>query len=185
MAENETVEGAAAGAGQKAQAQPNVRLLAHFVRDLSFENVGAVQGTPVKGQPEIQVAVNIEAAGIGENRYQILTKVNATAKTQEAVRFVIELEYAGIFSVENVPQEHLHPFLFIECPRQLFPFPRRVIADATRDGGFPPLMLENVDFAALYRQKVEQIRAEKAAEKDKAEQDNAGQAAGDGAERPH
>ncbi len=166
MAENDTAEGAeGAGAGAAAQKpQPSVRLLAHFVRDLSFENVGAIQGTPHEGQPEIQVTVNIEAAGIGENRYQILTKISATAKTQEATRFVIELDYAGIFSVENVPQEHLHPFLFIECPRQLFPFPRRVIADATRDGGFPPLMLENVDFAALYRQKVEQIRAQKAAE---------------------
>ena len=166
MAENETAEGGAggAGAGDGAEAQPKIRLLAHFVRDLSFENVGAIKGVAAEGQPEIQVAVNIEAAGMGENRYQILLKVNATARSQETVRFVTELEYAGIFSVENVRQDHLHPFLFIECPRQLFPFPRRVIADVTRDGGFPPLMLDNVDFAALYRKKVEEVRAKKAAE---------------------
>ena len=165
MAENETAGGGGdAGAAGGAQAQPNVRLLAHFVRDLSFENVGAIKGTPAEGQPEIQVAVNIEAAGMGENRYQIILKVNATAKTKDVVRFVTELDYAGVFSVENVPQEHLHPYLFIECPRQLFPFPRRVIADVTRDGGFPPLMLDNVDFAALYRKKVEEIRAQRATE---------------------
>ena len=185
MAENDTAEGAEAagtGAGAAAQKpQPSVRLLAHFVRDLSFENVGAIKGTPVEGQPEIKVAVNIEAAGMGENRYQILTKVNATATAKEATRFVVELEYAGIFSVENVPQEHLHPFLFIECPRQLFPFPRRVIADAVRDGGFPPLMLENIDFAALYRQKLDQIRAQKAAEAGNSGGDGAGGGGGAGA----
>lgn len=142
------------------QPQPSVRLLAHFVRDLSFENVGAIQGTPTEGQPEITVSVNLEATGIGENRYQSLMKISATAKAKDTVRFVVELEYAGIFALENVPQEHTHPFIFIECPRQLFPFARRVIADATRDGGFPPLMIDNVDFATLYRQKLAQLRAE-------------------------
>lgn len=151
-------DAAAAGASAASQPQPNVRMLAHFVRDLSFENVGAIQGTPVEGQPEITVSVNIEANGIGENRYQVLMKTNATAKSKENVRFVVELEYAGIFAIENVPKEHTHPFIFIECPRQMFPFARRVISDATRDGGFPPLMLDNVDFATLYRQRLEQLR---------------------------
>lgn len=171
MAENDaengtpTSETPTSGPGDAAtatgpQAQPNVRMLAHFVRDLSFENVGAIQGTPAEGQPEISVSVNIEANGIGENRYQVLMKTNATAKAKDTVRFVVELEYAGIFAIENVPKEHLHPFIFIECPRQVFPFARRVIADATRDGGFPPLMLDNVDFATLYRQRVEQMRAQ-------------------------
>ena len=152
--------GAATEKQAQQQPQPNVRLLAHFVRDLSFENVGAIQGTPAEGQPEITVAVNLEANGMGENRYQTIMKVNATAKSKENVRFVVELEYAGIFAIENVPKEHMHPFIFIECPRQVFPFARRVIADATRDGGFPPLMIDNVDFAMLYRQRLAQLQAE-------------------------
>lgn len=148
-------------AAPQTKPQPNVRMLAHFVRDLSFENVGAIEGKAAEGQPEINVAVNLEANGIGENRYQTLMKINATAKAGESTRFVVELEYAGIFAIDNVPKEHIHPFIFIECPRQLLPFARRVVSDATRDGGYPPLMIDNVDFAQLYRQKLEQLKAER------------------------
>lgn len=153
--------GNATGDAAAQQPQPNVRLLAHFVRDLSFENVGAIEGKAIEGQPEINVAVNLEANGIGENRYQTLMKINATAKAGDQTRFVVELEYAGIFSIDNVPREHIHPFIFIECPRQILPFARRVVSDATRDGGYPPLMIDNVDFALLYRQKLEQMKTER------------------------
>ncbi|MEO0821268.1 MAG: protein-export chaperone SecB [Pseudomonadota bacterium] len=144
--------------GSDPGAQPQVKMLAHFVRDLSFENVGAIEGTAADGTPEINVTVNLEANSIGENRYQTIMKINATAKTAESTRFVVELDYCGVFGLENVQQEHVHPFVFIECPRQLLPFARRVVADATRDGGYPPLMLDNVDFATLYRQRIEQLR---------------------------
>ena len=87
-------------------------------------------------------------------------KVNATAKAGEQTRFLVELDYVGIFSVTNVPQEHVHPILFIECPRQLLPYARRVVSDVTRDGGYPPLMLDNIDFSVLYRQKLEELRAQ-------------------------
>ncbi|MEM1149398.1 MAG: protein-export chaperone SecB [Pseudomonadota bacterium] len=162
MAENETdgVAGAGAAGAATAAVQPQVKLLAHFVRDLSFENVGALEGTPAEGQPDINVSVNLEANSIGENRYQSVMKINATAKSPTNTRFVVELDYCGVFSLENIQQEHVHPFVFIECPRQLLPFARRVVADATRDGGYPPLMLDNVDFATLYRQRVEQLRAQ-------------------------
>lgn len=154
-------ENGAAGAEQTTP--PNVRLLAHFVRDLSFENVGAIEGTSATGNPEINVTVNLEAGSIGEDRYQINMKINATAKTPESTRFLVELDYAGVFGISNVPQEHIHPFIFIECPRQLLPFARRVMADVTRDGGYAPLLIDNIDFATLYRLKLDQLRAEKAA----------------------
>lgn len=154
MAETETqaAEGAEA-------TTPHVKFVAHFVRDLSFENVGAIEGTRPEGQPEIKVNVGLDAKSLGETRYQVNMKVNATAKTGDATRFVIELDYAGVFLLDGVKKEHLHPFLFVECPRQLLPFARRCVADVTRDGGYPPLMLDNVDFAQLYRQKLEELRA--------------------------
>ncbi len=140
---------------------PQVRILAHFVRDLSFENVGAIEGTAAEGAPEISVQVNLDGQSIGEDRYQVNMKLTAKAVTGEHTRFMVELDYAGIFSISNVPEDHIHPMMFIECPRLILPFARRVVADATRDGGYPPLMLDNVDFATLYRQKLEQLREEK------------------------
>lgn len=148
------------------QPTPQISIVAHFTRDLSFENVGVLKGIPVEGKPEINVTVNIDGQSIGEDRYQISMKFNANAKAGENTRFVAELDYGGIFQFKDVPQEHIHPMLFIECPRQLLPFARRVMADVTRDGGYPPLMLDNVDFAGLYRQRIEQLRAEQAAKGD-------------------
>lgn len=138
---------------------PNLGIVAHYIRDLSFENVAAQEGSQPEGQPEINVSVNLDAAGGPENRYQVSMKINATAKAGEHTRFLVELDYIGIFNITNVKQEHIHPLLFIECPRQLLPYARRVVSDVTRDGGYPPLMLDNVDFAALYRKKLEDIRA--------------------------
>ena len=150
-------------AGEAAAVQPTVKLLAHFIRDLSFENVGAREATQAEGQPEISVNVGMDAKAVDNGRYVITMKVNASAKTGETTRFLTELEYCGVFQIENAPETHIHPILFIECPRQLLPFTRRVVADVTRDGGYPPLMLDNVDFASLYRQRLEQLRAEQAA----------------------
>jgi preprotein translocase subunit SecB len=144
---------------------PHVAILAHFVRDLSFENVGAIEGTPITGQPpDISVTVNLDGNGIGEDRYQVNMKLNARAVSGEHTRFLVELDYCGIFAINNAPEQHIHPIMFIECPRLLLPFARRVVADVTRDGGYPPLMIDNVDFASLYRQKIEQLRAEQQAE---------------------
>lgn len=142
-------------------ALPQVKILAHFVRDLSFENVGAIEGTKAEGVPEISVQVNLDGQSIGEDRYQVNMKLSAKAVTGEHTRFLAELDYTGIFSIANVPEAHIHPMMFIECPRLLLPFARRVIADVTRDGGYPALMLDNIDFSTLYRQKLEQLRAEK------------------------
>ena len=159
MAENGN--GAAAQPEQGAQEdKPKVKMqvLSQYVRDLSFENAMAQRKTKLdKVQPDIQVSVALDARKRDtENQYEVIQKykVNSTDKESQEALFVLELEYAGVFHVENVPSDQLHPFLLIECPRMLFPFARRIISDATRDGGFAPLNLENIDFVALYRQQI-------------------------------
>ena len=138
-------------------AAPQVRMsvMAQFVRDMSFENVVAqkgVSGTDV--QPDIQVAVSLDARKRQvEHQYEIVTKYKVTSKNKATgdVLFLLEVDYGGVFHVEGVPDDQLHPFLLIECPRMLFPFVRRIVSDVTRDGGFPPLNVDMVDFLALYR----------------------------------
>ena len=141
----------------------NMRILAQFMRDLSFENVAAqkkLQGSNV--QPDIQVQVSLDANKRDtENQYEIGTKFKITSKNKSDAQtlFIIELDYVGVFQIEGVPQEQLHPFLLIECPRMIFPFARRIISDVTRDGGFPPLNLDTVDFLALYKQELQRQAA--------------------------
>ena len=100
-----------------------------------------------------------------ENQYEVITKlkIESKDKNSETVLFVLELEYAGIFNITGVPEDQLHPFLLIECPRMLFPFLRRIVSDVTRDGGFPPLNLDNIDFVAIYRSELARRQAEAAA----------------------
>jgi preprotein translocase subunit SecB len=134
------------------------KMLVQFVRDMSFENVVAqkgVSGTDV--QPDIQVAVSLDARKRQvEHQYEVVTKYKVTSKNKATgdVLFLLEVDYGGVFHVEGVPDDQLHPFLLIECPRMLFPFVRRIISDVTRDGGFPPLNIDTVDFLALYRQEM-------------------------------
>ncbi|MFQ1700297.1 protein-export chaperone SecB [Loktanella agnita] len=136
------------------QAQVKSRVLAQYIRDMSFENILAQKGVSGDAQPEIQVQVNLDARKrSADNQYEIITKLNITSKTKDKGEplFVLEIEYAGVFHVEGVPEEQMHPYLLIECPRITFPFLRRIVSDVTRDGGFPPLNLETIDFLALYR----------------------------------
>lgn len=149
--------------GAGAPQMPQVKILAHFVRDLSFENVGVIQGTPAQGQPDISVAVHLDGGSIGQGNYQLNMKITARATAAEKTRFLVELDYGGVFAIQNAPESHIHPLLFIECPRLLWPFARRVVADVTRDGGYPSLMLESIDFATLYRQRLEELRRQQQA----------------------
>jgi preprotein translocase subunit SecB len=146
---------------------PQVRILTHFVRDLSFENVAAIEGHRLEGQPNISVTVNLDGKHLEADHYQVLMKLSCKAVAGTTTRFLTELEYCGVFSIQNAPESHIHPIMFIECPRQILPFARRVIADVTRDGGYPPVMLDNVDFAVLYRQKLEQLRQQQPAPESK------------------
>jgi preprotein translocase subunit SecB len=139
-----------------ATAAPQVKMqvLAQYIRDLSFENILAQKGVSGDVQPDVQVQVNLDAKKrTTEHQFEVVIKLNVTSKAKEKddTLFLLEVEYAGIFHIENVPDEQMHPFLLIECPRMLFPFLRRVVSDVTRDGGFPPLNLETIDFLALYR----------------------------------
>lgn len=141
---------------QGAQQAPQVKMniLTQFIRDLSFENILAQKGVQGEVQPDVQVQVNLDAKKRpADHQFEVTIKlqVESKAKDSDARLFLLELEYAGIFHIEGVPEDQMHPFLLIECPRMLFPFVRRIVSDVTRDGGFPPLNLENIDFVQLYR----------------------------------
>lgn len=139
-----------------AAAAPQVAILAQYVKDLSFENPNAPQSLQMQGQPRIDINVNVNARNGGDDMFEVELKIDATAKSQDdRTAFAVELLYAGLFRLAGVPQEMLEPFLIVEAPRILFPFARRVIADCTRDGGFPPLMLEPIDFGSLYMSQLE------------------------------
>lgn len=146
------------GAAPEAAPQVKMSVLAQFVRDMSFENVVAQKGlTGGDMQPDVQVAVSLDARKRNsENQYEVLNKFRITSKNKANgdTLFLLELEYGGVFHVEGVPDEQLHPFLLIECPRMLFPYIRRIISDVTRDGGFPPLNIDTVDYLSLYRQEL-------------------------------
>jgi len=150
------------GAAAAQVPQFKMKILGQFIRDMSFENI-LVQ-KPIEGEvnPDIQVQVALDAKKRPtDHQFEVVTKFNITSKNKgsEDMMFVLELEYGGIFQIENVPDEQLHPFLLIECPRMLFPYVRRIVSDVTRDGGFPPLNLENIDFIQLYRQQLAQRQA--------------------------
>lgn len=165
---DEPENGEAAAAPQPAAQQINSRVLAQYIRDMSFENILAQKGVTGDAQPEIQVQVNLDARKRKpENQYEVITKLNVTSKTKEKGEplFVLELEYAGVFEVQGVPDDQMHPYLLIECPRLTFPFVRRIVSDVTRDGGFPQLNLETIDFLSLYRTELaRRTEAEKAKE---------------------
>ncbi|WP_415922439.1 protein-export chaperone SecB [Tateyamaria sp. SN6-1] len=136
---------------------PQMRILGQFIRDMSFENIIAQKGGSPDMKPDIQIQVNLDAKKrAGDNQYESSIKLNVTSKDKdsETVLFVLEIDYVGVFFIDNVPEEQLHPFLLIECPRMIFPFLRRVVNDITRDGGFPPMNLENMDFVSMYRNEI-------------------------------
>ncbi len=151
MTENGKAEAATEAAPVKMQ------VLAQFIRDMSFENIVAQKGVQGEVNPDVQVQVNLDAKKRSvEHQFEVVMtcKISSKNKDDASPLFLLELEYGGIFHVENVPEDQLHPFLLIECPRMLFPFVRRIVNDITRDGGFPPLNLENIDFLALYRAEI-------------------------------
>ena len=148
-------------------AQPGMKILAQYIRDMSFENILSQKGASGEVAPDVQIQVNIDAKKrTVENQFEIVIKLKVSSVNKGTTEnlFLLEIEYAGLFLVTGVPDEQLHPFLLIECPRMLFPFLRRIVSDVTRDGGFPPLNLETIDFLQLYRQELERRQAEEPAE---------------------
>jgi preprotein translocase subunit SecB len=147
------------GAGQLAQ--PNLSILMQYVKDQSFENPGAPRSLgPRRTAPSINIGINVGATPLDGDDYEIELRLEGRAAEGEQAIFVAELVYAGVFRVSNVPQENLAPILMIECPRLLFPFARQILAEMTRNGGFPPLLVDPVDFTQLYRQRLAEMAAQ-------------------------
>jgi preprotein translocase subunit SecB len=130
--------------------QPQVRVLAQFTRDLSYESPRAPDSLRSAGPPEIDIGVELNARGRADGFFEVDLKLTVTSKHESETVFHIELLYGGLFQISGVPEQHLEPVLLIECPRFLFPFARRIISDLTADGGFPPFNLEPLDFGAVY-----------------------------------
>lgn len=151
-------ENQAGNSAAPAPQQMRMQVLSQYIRDMSFENVAIQKGlTGSEIQPEVQLAVSLDARKRAvANQYEVITKFKLSSRNKATgdTLFLLELEYGGNFVIEGVSDEQLHPFLLIECPRILFPFVRRLIADITREGGFAPVTIDTVDFLALYRQEL-------------------------------
>ncbi len=147
-------------AGNGSSGAPEVGMISQYVKDLSFENPNAPAVYQWQGQPQIEVQFNIGAQMLGEGVHEVDLKIEVGARSDGNVAFAVELLYAGLFALRNIPDEQLQPFLLAEAPRLLFPFARRIISDAIRDGGFPPLVLDPIDFGTLYMQRAAQAQAE-------------------------
>jgi preprotein translocase subunit SecB len=137
-----------------ATAMPTLHVVAQYTKDLSFENPGAPASLAPSSQPQINIQINVNARPVKDGEFEVELKIEAKAEAKNQLLFAVELLYAGIFRAQNVAQETLHAFVMIECPRMLFPFARQIVADTVRNGGFPPLMIDPVDFVSLYRQRM-------------------------------
>jgi preprotein translocase subunit SecB len=149
------------------QNAPRVQVHAQYVKDLSFENPSAPQNLANQtAAPKIEVSVDVGARALSPNQFEVELRITANAEFEAQKAFVVEVLYAGVFALHNVEQDQLKQVCLIEGPRLLFPFARRVVADATRDGGFPPLLLEPIDFVQLYRQSMENAAEQNATAED-------------------
>lgn len=160
MADIPANNGAAQNAGT-----PSLNALAQYCKDFSFENPNAPRSLqPQSEGPQISLQVNVNAKQLDENDFEVDLALEGNAKVGDKdVLFAFELTYSGVFKVQNIPQEQLHPVVMIECPRLLFPFARQIVAEAVRNGGFPPLYIDPIDFVALYRQRANEIQQAQAA----------------------
>ena len=141
------------------QAPPQLNVLAQYVKDLSFENPNAPGSLQQQSQaPKINIQINVNAKPLAQNDFEVELKIEGRAEVPNLFLFSFDLLYAGVFKIQNVPQENVHAIVMIECPRLLFPFARETIATAVRNGGFPPLMIDPVDFVSLYRQRMAEMQ---------------------------
>jgi len=145
--------------GPAAGQPPQISVLAQYVKDFSFENPNAPQSLAPGVQPQINIQINVGAKPVAANDFEVTLKLEGKAETTSNLMFRFELEFCGVFRLLNIPPDSLNPMVLIECPRLLFPFAREIIATAVRNGGFPPLLLEPVDFVALYRQRMNEVQA--------------------------
>jgi preprotein translocase subunit SecB len=150
-------------ANNGAQGAPSLNALAQYAKDFSFENPNAPRSLQAQeGSPQINLQVNVAAKQLAETDFEVDLTLEGNAKVNNDVLFAFELTYSGVFRVQNIPQEQLHPVIMIECPRLLFPFARQIVAEAVRNGGFPPLYIDPIDFVALYRQRAAESQGQAA-----------------------
>jgi preprotein translocase subunit SecB len=148
--------GGATGGGNGEDNEPAIGIISQYVKDLSVENPHAPESYQWQDPPQVDVQFNIGSRTLGPEVHEVELKINITSKNQGGTGFLIELAYCGLVGIRNITDEQAHPFLFAEVPRILFPFARRIVADAVRDAGYPPLMLEPIDFNGLYLQQIAQ-----------------------------
>jgi len=172
MADQEPTSGGN-GSGQNADA-PQVTILAQYIKDLSVENPSAPQVYQWQVQPTLDVQFNINVQTAADDVHEVSLKIEVTARSDNGVHFVVDLSYAGLFGLRNVPAEALQPLLLVEAPRLIFPFARQIVAEAVSNSGFPPLLLDPIDFTAAY---MAQLQAQQ-------EQDGAAPATGPAGEEP-
>jgi len=141
---------------------PQLSVLAQYIKDLSFENPNAPLSLTQTTQPQIAISVNVSANPRSDTDVEVVLRLEGKAEAGGSVMFSFELEFGGLFRILNVPQEQVHPLVMIECPRLLFPFAREIVANAVRNGGFPPLLLDPIDFVALYQQRMAQLQTQPA-----------------------
>jgi preprotein translocase subunit SecB len=158
----------ATNGGEQPQAQqqnaPQLNVLAQYIKDFSFENPNAPRSlAPTETQPAINIQINVGVGQLAATDYEVSLKLEGKAEGAGSVLFAFDLTFAGVFRIQNVPQENVHAVVMIECPRLLFPFAREIIATSVRGGGFPPLLLDPVDFVALYQQRMAQMQQQQAA----------------------
>jgi preprotein translocase subunit SecB len=148
------------GTGTAQEAVPAINAMVQYTKDFSFENPNAPRSLgPQEKPPNIQIQVNVNARQVAESDFEVNLLLEGSAKTETDTLFKFELDYAGLFRLVNIPANDMHPVVMIECPRLLFPFARQIVAEAVRGGGFPPLYIDPIDFAALYRQRMSQVAA--------------------------
>jgi preprotein translocase subunit SecB len=146
--------------GPAQNTQPQLNVVTQYIKDFSFENPNAPRSlAPASEPPQIAIQINVNASPLSENEIEVVLALTGKAESAGSLLFSFELQFGGVFRIQNVPQDSLNPIVMIECPRLLFPFAREIIATAVRNGGFPPLMLDPVDFVGLYRQRMSQMQA--------------------------
>jgi len=149
-------QGNGSAGAQTSNSQPRIQVMGQYVKDLSFENPGAP--TAMAQRPAIDLGVDLQARRLEPPHFEVELKLRVTAKAEEKPVFLLELVYGGLFLVQNIPDDVIQQVLLVDAPHMLFPFARRIVADVVRDGGMPPLMIEPIDFAALYRAKTQEMQ---------------------------
>jgi preprotein translocase subunit SecB len=149
------------GGAPAQDSQPQLNVVAQYIKDLSFENPNAPRSLTSSGQqPQISIQINVDATSISDTDVEVALKLEGKAETDSTLIFAFDLTYAGVFRIRNVPPDSMNAIVLIECPRLLFPFAREIISNTVRNGGFPPLLLDPVDFVSLYRERMSQMPAQ-------------------------